>query len=161
MLEFAYARLSDSLLAGRMPYAGEHVRRLAGDGVTDVVNLCRDVEYWEGERAAVELAYRETGIAEHRLAVSDGGTVPARILDQAAAIAAAGRVVYVHCRGGRERSAAVSVGLLALALGVPADEALKLARSSWPVFQPLDWQLAAVRAWVASRTGSHADRSRV
>jgi atypical dual specificity phosphatase len=160
MLEFAYARLSESLLAGRMPYAGEHVHRLAADGVTDVVNLCRDAEYWEGEREAVELGYRETGIVEHRLAVSDGGTVPVAILDRSAAIAGRG-VVYVHCRGGRERSAAVSVGLLALARGLPADEALELARSRWPVFQPLDWQLAAVRAWVAAQTGPHADRSRV
>jgi protein tyrosine phosphatase (PTP) superfamily phosphohydrolase (DUF442 family) len=161
MLEFAYARLSDSLLAGRMPYAGEHVERLAADGVTDVVNLCRDVEYWEGEREAVELAYRRTGIVEHRLAVNDGGTVPGPILDRASAIAGAGRVVYVHCRGGRERSAAVSIGLLALARGVPVDEALELAKRRWPVFQPLDWQLAAVRAWVTARSGPHADRSRV
>jgi len=161
MLEFAYARLSDSLLAGRMPYAAEHALALAADGVTDVVNLCADREYWEGERAAVEAGYRQSAIREHRLPVTDGGTVAAAVLDRALAIAD-GACVYVHCRGGRERSAAVAVALLSVERGIPADDALALARANWPVFRPLDWQIAAVRAWLAdARGGEHADRSRV
>ena len=160
MLEFAYARLSLNLFGGRMPYTGEHVGLLAEEGVVAVVNLCQDREYWEGERDAVEAAYRETGIAEHRLAVTDGGTVPDHVLDAALAVTVSGDQVYVHCRGGRERSAAVATALLAVELGLPADAALARAQRSWPVFDPLPWQLAKVRDWV-ERRGTHADRSRV
>lgn len=160
MLEFAYARLSPSLLGGRMPYAAEHVRRLAADGVVAVVNLCQDREYWDGERGEVEAAYRGARITEHRLAVIDGGTVPDRVLDAALAVTSSGDQVYVHCRGGRERSAAVATALLAVDLGLPADAALARAQRSWPVFDPLPWQHAKVRDWV-DRRRAHADRSRV
>ena len=70
------------------------------------------------------------GIAEHRLAVPDGATIPPDVLDRAVAATAAGETTYVHCRGGRERSAAVAVALLATRSGVEIDEALRHRRSA-------------------------------
>jgi atypical dual specificity phosphatase len=141
-----YSRLSDRLLAGAMPHSREHADALAAEGVAVVVNLCELREYWEGERELVTAAYAELGITELHLPVKDGSTVPAAVLDQALA-AAAVEVTYVHCRGGRERSATVAAALLAEAERLGIDEALAQARHRRPVFAPLPWQVEALRAW--------------
>jgi len=145
-----YSTLGSGLLAGRMPHAAAHVEALHGEGVQTVINLCEEHEYWDGERAAVEAAYRHARIAEHRLPVPDGSTIPPDVLDRAVE-AAAGETAYVHCRGGRERSAAVAVALLATRLGVSIDAALHAAEARWPTCRPLPWQIAGVRAWAAAR----------
>jgi atypical dual specificity phosphatase len=147
-----YTRLNDALLAGRMPVSARHVETLHGEGVTAVINLCEDREYWDGERDAVAAACAGAGIAEHRLPVIDGATVPGDVLDRAVEAAAQG-VVYVHCRGGRERSAAVAIALLAARSGSSADEALDLAVSLRPGFRPLPWQVEGVRSWLHERNG--------
>ncbi len=145
-----YSTLGSGLLAGRMPHSVMHVDALRAEGVRTVINLCEDHEYWAGEREAVEAAYSEAGIAEHRLPVHDGASIPPGVLDRAVAATAAGETTYVHCRGGRERSAAVAVALLATRRGVGIDEALAAAAARWPTCQPLEWQLASVRAWARS-----------
>jgi protein tyrosine phosphatase (PTP) superfamily phosphohydrolase (DUF442 family) len=134
-----------------MPHAAAHVEALDAEGVRTVINLCEEHEYWDGERAAVEAAFRHAGIAEHRLPVHDGATIPPAVLDRALA-AAAHDTTYVHCRGGRERSAAVAVALLADRRGISIDAALREAEARWPTCRPLPWQLAGVRAWAASRS---------
>jgi protein-tyrosine phosphatase len=148
-----YTRLHDSLLAGRMPVSARHIDELRAEGVTTVINLCEDREYWDGERDAVAGACARAGIAEHRLPVIDGATVPPGVLEQAVA-AATGRVAYVHCRGGRERSAAVTAALMAASAGSSADEALDLAVSIRPTFKPLAWQVEGVRLWLRERGAS-------
>jgi atypical dual specificity phosphatase len=145
-----YSTLGSDLLAGRMPHAAMHVDALRAEGVEIVINLCEDHEYWAGEREAVEAAYAGAGIAEHRLPVHDGATIPPEVLDRAVAATAAGETTYVHCRGGRERSAAVAIALLATRSGVGIDEALSAAAARWPTCRPLPWQLAGVRAWAGS-----------
>ena len=73
--------------------------------------------------------------------------MPAAVLDQALPAAGAG-VVYVHCRGGRERSATVATALLAESEQLDIDEALAQARTRRPVFAPLPWQVEdGLRAW--------------
>ena len=145
-----YSTLGSGLLGGRMPHATTHVDALRAEGVETVINLCEDHEYWAGEREAMEAAYAAAGIAEHRLAVPDGATIPPDVLDRAVAATANGETTYVHCRGGRERSAAVAVALLATRSGVEIDVALRAAEARWPTCRPLPWQLAGVRAWAAS-----------
>ena len=83
-----YTRLRDSLLAGRMPVSARHIDQLSAEGVTTVINLCEDREYWDGEREAVACACARAGITEHRLAVIDGATVPSDVLEQAVEVAA-------------------------------------------------------------------------
>ena len=145
-----YSSLGSDLLAGRMPHAAAHVEALDAEGVRTVINLCEDHEYWDGERAAVEAAFRQAKMTEHRLPVPDGATIPPEVLDRA--IEAAGReTVYIHCRGGRERSAAVAVAILASRSGTSIDDALEVASVRWPTCRPLPWQIAGVRAWAASR----------
>jgi atypical dual specificity phosphatase len=141
-----YARLSDALLGGAMPYTDRHVQLLAGEGVTAVINLCQDAEYWQGEHDLVRAGYARAGIAEHRLPVRDGSTVPPAVLDRAVELAAAG-TLYVHCRGGRERSATVCAAILSRQTGADVDEALRLAQAANPVFRPLPGQVQGLRSW--------------
>lgn len=148
MARLNYSRLNDRLLAGAMPHAAEHVDSLQNEGVVVVINLCEEREYWDGERETVLAAYRASGIAELHLPVKDGATVSHEVIDAAVEGMAAG-VTYVHCRGGRERSATVATALLAASEQMPIDRALELARAGRPVFEPLPWQLAALRAWAA------------
>jgi atypical dual specificity phosphatase len=133
-----------------MPYTAEHVRALAAEGVTAVVNLCEEGEYWDGELPAVRAAYADAGVAEHHLPVPDGASVPSGVLDAAVALARDG-TVYVHCRGGRERSAAVAVAVLVAADGLSVSDALARVRESRPICAPLPWQMDAVRAWARAR----------
>ncbi len=142
--------LGSGLLAGRMPHAAAHVEQLDAAGVRTVVNLCEEHEYWDGERAAVETAFARAGIVEHRLPVHDGATIPPDVLDRAVA-AVGDEKAYVHCRGGRERSAAVAVAVLATRRGVSVDTALADAAARWPTCRPLRWQIEGVRAWAAHR----------
>jgi atypical dual specificity phosphatase len=145
-----YTRLHDTLLAGRMPVSERHIDALRAEGVTAVINLCEDREYWDGERAVVAGACTRAGIAEHRLPVIDGATVPAAVLEEALDVAGGG-VAYVHCRGGRERSAAVAIALLAASAGSSVEEAHELAVSIRPTFKPLPWQVDGVRSWLHER----------
>jgi atypical dual specificity phosphatase len=145
-----YSRLSDTLLAGAMPHSTAHVDVLAAEGVGLVINLCELREYWVGEREAVLTAYRAAGIRELHLPVKDGATVPARVID-AAVHRVDGAVTYVHCRGGRERSATVATAMLASAQGLTIAQALAMAQLGRPVFQPLPWQLEALHAWRDAR----------
>jgi atypical dual specificity phosphatase len=148
-----YTRLHDSLLAGRMPVSARHIDELSAEGVTAVINLCEDREYWDGERDAVAGACDRLGIAEHRLPVIDGATVPAAVLERAVE-AAAGGVAYVHCRGGRERSATVTIALMAASAGSSVEDALDIALSIRPTFKPLPWQVEGVRSWLRERGAS-------
>ena len=129
-----------------MPHSTAHVDVLAAEGVALVINLCELREYWVGEREAVLAAYRAAGIRELHLPVKDGATVPAHVID-AAVHELNGSVAYVHCRGGRERSATVATAMLATEQRLTIAQALALAQAGRPVFQPLPWQLAALHAW--------------
>jgi atypical dual specificity phosphatase len=133
-----------------MPVSERHIDALKAEGVTVVINLCEDREYWDGERAAVAGACERAGITELRLPVIDGATVPAAVLEEAAEAAEDG-VVYVHCRGGRERSAAVAIALLAASNGSSVEAAHARAISIRPGFKPLPWQVDGVRSWLHER----------
>jgi protein-tyrosine phosphatase len=147
------SRLSPHLLAGRIPFARSHVEALRAAGVTAVVNLCQADEYWAGERDEVLDAYAEAGITEHHLPVPDGSTVPPQTLSRAVELTR-GETVYVHCRGGRERSGAVAAAIVVAADGLAVDEALARVRDGRPAFAPLPWQVDALRAWAAGERGS-------
>jgi len=148
MARLNYSRLSDTLLAGAMPHSEEHVAALRDEGVVLVINLCEEREYWKGERATVLHAYADAGITERHLPVKDGATVPHAVIDAALA-GDGGATVYVHCRGGRERSATVATAILARDQRLTIDQALAVAQRGRPTFRPLPWQVAGLQAWAS------------
>jgi protein-tyrosine phosphatase len=83
--------------------------------------------------------------------VVDGATVPDAVLDQALEVAGEGGTVYVHCRGGRERSATVCAAVVVGAQKVSAADAIAQIQGANPVFKPLPWQVAGLEQWAQNQ----------
>ncbi|MDX6642238.1 MAG: histidinol-phosphate aminotransferase [Solirubrobacteraceae bacterium] len=154
---FGFGAVGDGLLTGAYPLDAADVAELAAAGVDEVYNLCEDVEYDEGNRAAVEAALDAAGITERRLSLVDYGGLPAPALERATrevcAGLAAGHRVYLHCRAGWQRSAAVAAGVIALREGTSIGSALDRLRERRPAAEPLAHQATDLLAWWAGRDG--------
>lgn len=153
---YGFAAVDERLVTGAYPLdAGDVARLVAEAGITRVVNLCQDEEYEEGERRAVDEAYAQHGILEHRLELIDFGEVLPGALEQGVRIAVpwleGGETVYIHCRAGWQRSATVAAGVLAVRLQIEPDEALGRIKSRKPSAQPLHHQLEGLWRWWRAR----------
>ncbi len=159
---YGWGRIEPGLLTGACPYDAGDVAELAQLGVTAVVNLCADVEYEPGERAAVEAAYAAAGITETRLATEDYGNLLPGLLERASGAVIKrlqdGDVVYLHCRAGWQRSATVAAAAIARRDDVEPDVALGVVKTGRPSAQPLHHQLEDLWRWwrarVARATGA-------
>jgi protein-tyrosine phosphatase len=154
---FGFAEVANDLLVGAYPQDADDVAALGEAGVTRIFNLVRDLEYGAGARDACVAALDEAGIEERRVQVIDyGGLLPDQI-ELAAQTALAwldqGERVYVHCRAGWQRSAAVAAAIVALREGVEPPEALELIRERKPTANPLAHQRRDLFRWWAERNG--------
>jgi len=152
---FGFARVGDRLLMGAYPQDADDVAALAADGVTRVFNLVQDLEYDPGGRDACVAALAAAGILELRVELVDyGGLTPAQIESAAQAVLDwldEGETVYVHCRAGWQRSAAVVAAVLTLREDVEPREALQILRGRKPTANPLAHQRADLFAWWRQR----------
>lgn len=155
---YGFADIYDGLVVGAIPLDTEDVRTLDWIGVTRVLNLVADKEYVDGSRPIVTMALSDAGIVEHRVPIADFGSLPESALDEATTVINRwldeGVTVYVHCRAGWQRSAAVAAGVLAIREGVDVDAALRMVQSRRPAANPLPHQRSDLRRWwsgVASR----------
>lgn len=152
---FGWDEVATGLAIGAYPLDAGDVRRLREAGIEVVYNLCEEVEYAAGERLAVRDALAAEDIAERRLAFTDYGALPPRALGQAveevAGELSAGRRVYVHCRAGWQRSAAIAAGVVAVREGIDVEQALALVRERKPTAEPLAHQRADLLAWWRTR----------
>jgi atypical dual specificity phosphatase len=148
---FGYAEVADGLITGAYPLDADDVGAIAGEEVTAIFNLCEDVEYEPGEREDVELALERFGIVEQRLDVVDyGGLLPGQLELATNAVMQwldEGERVYLHCRAGWQRSAAVATGVVARRDELELDEALRRIRSRKPSAEPLPHQIEDLRRW--------------
>jgi protein-tyrosine phosphatase len=155
---FGRAEVADDLVIGSYPTDADDVALLAADGITCVLNLCENSEYDDGERDAVAAALRGAGIREQRVTLVDyGGLLPGAIEQAATAVAAwlaDGQRVYLHCRAGWQRSAAVAAAALALHDGIDPEEALARIKRRKPSAEPLAHQLQDLHRWWRLRAGS-------
>ncbi len=152
---FGYAEVADGLVVGAYPQDADDVDALSADGITRIFNLVSDIEYDEGGRAAAEVALGDAGIEEERLELVDyGGLLPGQIelgvrtvipwLDD-------GERVYVHCRAGWQRSAAVAAAIVAVHDEIELDEALTRIRARKPTANPLPHQRDDLARWWSKR----------
>jgi protein-tyrosine phosphatase len=152
---YSYAEVLDQLLIGAYPVDEEDVATLIWLGVERVLNLVEDDEYPPGQREVVETALAGAGIEEDRLRLVDYGRLPAEALENAVQEVLAwlreGARVYVHCRAGWQRSAAVAAGVVALAEGLEIDEALSVVQIRKPTADPMPQQRADLFRWWAER----------
>jgi protein-tyrosine phosphatase len=157
---YGRAEVADGLMTGAYPTDAADVAALAADGVTAVLNLCEDGEYEDGEREAVEAALRAAGIRERRISLVDYGRLLPDAVERGAIEVAAwlerGEYVYVHCRAGWQRSAALAAAALALRDGIDPEQALARIRRRKPSADPLSHQLQDLYRWWRLRAGSSA-----
>jgi atypical dual specificity phosphatase len=159
---YGFADVQDNLLVGAYPLDEEDVRMLEWMSIERVFNLVEDEEYEPGEREEVEAALEQAGIEEHRMNLTDYGRLPAAALEQAVGAVLEwldqGHRVYLHCRAGRQRSAAVAAGVVALREGVGIEEALELVHQRKPSADPLPQQRDDLVQWWDQRRSEPHDR---
>jgi protein-tyrosine phosphatase len=155
---FGRAEVADGLMTGSYPCDGADVAALAADGITCVVNLCENAEYDDGSRAAVEAALLERGLQEQRFEIVDYGRLMPDAIERSARQVVAwldsGERVYVHCRAGWQRSAAIAAAALAIRDGIAPDQALAQIKRRKPSAEPLPHQLEDLHRWWRLRAGS-------
>jgi len=156
-LRYGFADVHDQLVIGAYPLDAGDVDTLARMGVTRVLNLTEDAEYPPGARAEVQAALARAAIAEYRVPFGDFGSLPSEPLERAVSLVESwlrdDGLGYVHCRAGRQRSAAVAAGALAAAEGLGIEDALRLVHRRKPTAEPLPHQLQDLRSWWAQRNG--------
>ncbi len=155
---YGFADVLDEFLIGAYPLDEDDVRMLAAMHVERILNLVEESEYRPGEREVIEAALASAGIEEHRRNLTDYGGLPADELEGAVQEVLGwldeGRRVYVHCRAGWQRSAAVAAGVIAIRKGLGLEEALDYVRLRKPTADPLPHQREDLQRWWAERSGS-------
>ena len=155
---YGYAEVYDGLVIGAVPLDREDVGMLEWIGVRRILNLVEDEEYGEGIRDEIESALDELAIQEHRIALVDFGGLAPEALEEAVGTINGwldeAQTVYVHCRAGWQRSAAVAAGVIATREGIPIDSAVSLVRARKPTANPLPHQRDDLRRWWLNRRPS-------
>jgi len=152
---FGFAEVADGLVVGAYPQDADDVAAIRADGVTRIFNLVQDVEYEAGARDACSATLADAGIEERRVEVIDYGSLLPGQIELAAKTALdwleQGERVYLHCRAGWQRSAAVAAAVVALRDEVEPAEALRRIRARKPTAKPLSHQRDDLECWWALR----------
>jgi protein-tyrosine phosphatase len=155
---YGYASVYDHLIVGALPLDEADVRTLSALGVGRVLNLVEDGEYGRGNRRRVERLLAAAGITEARVSTEDYGGLSPELLEHATAQVNSwlddGEIVYLHCRAGWQRSAAVAAGAIALREGIDVDTALAQVQKLKPNAEPLPHQREDLQRWFGSRHDS-------
>jgi protein-tyrosine phosphatase len=153
---YGFADVTQNLVIGAYPLDGRDVAMLANMRVKRVLNLVEDEEYRPGEREAVEQALSEAGIEEHRMRLTDYGQLPAEELEAAVVTVNGwledGERVYLHCRAGWQRSAAIAAGVVAMREQLDIDSALERVQLRKPSAAPLPHQREDLVRWWEERS---------
>ena len=155
---YGYGEVHPGLIVGAYPLDRGDVNHLRLMQIERVLNLVEDSEYQPGDREAIEEAYASHGIQENRQNLIDFGHLPPDQLDAAVSTLVDwlrdGRRVYVHCRAGWQRSAAVASGAVAVIRGISIEEALASVQDQKPSADPLPHQRADLHAWWQARSAA-------
>ncbi len=154
---FDFDWLDRRIAAGRNPLSARDVAQLGAAGITHVLDLREETE-WTLPRfgsAAIE-AMTKMGIQRLHVPVADMGAPNAPDLGRAVAwidkaLAQSNAKVYLHCRAGMERTAAIAIAFWVAREGISYDAAFRNLKGKRAIFQPLPGQEKAVREWIARR----------
>jgi atypical dual specificity phosphatase len=153
---YGYGEVHPGLIVGAYPLDRGDVHQLGLMHVERVLNLVEDSEYEPGDREEIEEAYAARGIDETRMNLVDFGHLPADRVEAAVSTLVGwlrdGHRVYVHCRAGWQRSAAVASGAVAVIRNISIDEALEAVQDQKPSADPLPHQRADLRTWWEQRS---------
>jgi protein-tyrosine phosphatase len=155
---YGFADVHPGLLVGAYPLDRRDVALLANLRVERVLNLVEDGEYRPGEREEVETAFAAAGIEEERLDLVDFGGLSAEELERAVRTVNDwlddGARVYLHCRAGWQRSAAVAAGVVAIREGLHIEQAMGEVKARKPSADPLPHQREDLRRWWEERAAT-------
>jgi predicted protein tyrosine phosphatase len=153
---YGFADVADNLLIGAYPLDREDVKMLELVGVDRILNLVEDDEYGPGERDAIQNALAVARIEEHRQQLIDYGGLPSTEIEAAVNQVLAwldeGHRVYVHCRAGWQRSAAVAAGVVAIVEDLDIDRAMAVVQQRKPSADPLPHQREDLEWWWEERS---------
>lgn len=147
--------VAERILAGRQLLTAHDIDRMAALGITHVLDL-REAREWTrpklGEEALAEI--ERLGLQRLNLPIRDTTEPRPEDLDSACrfleeALASADHRVYVHCRAGMERTAAILIAYYARHHGVAYEEALASLQEGRSELGPLPGQERVVRQWLA------------
>jgi len=157
---YGFAGVYPRLIVGAVPLDRRDIRRLGQMGVERVLNLVQDEEYQPGVRAVINDALEKAVIEERRFATIDYGGLTPELLDDAVAAVNGwldeGRTVYLHCRAGWQRSAAVAAAVVATRDNVDIDDAVLTVHTRKPSADPLPHQREDLRRWWTARVRNDA-----
>jgi protein-tyrosine phosphatase len=152
--DFEYCRVVDRIWAGRNPLTAVDMAKLAGEGVTHILDL-REPSEWTPPKYGMDAltAAEERGIVRKSLPVRDTGDPTSADFDAAhafltEALADENAQVFVHCRAGMQRTGAILVAHIARAQNLPFDDAYRLVRAGRPKIELLLNQNTATRRWL-------------
>ena len=153
---YGCADVHDDLILGAYLLDASDVAEVARLGITRLLNLVQDSEYGPDQHAEVQAALAASGIAETRLPLIDYGNLPMDQLDDAVdtvvAWLQARERVYLHCRAGWQRSAAVAAGAVAIVDGIEIEAALDQIQHRKPTADPLPISARISSRWWEQRT---------
>jgi predicted protein tyrosine phosphatase len=155
---YGFADVHPDFVIGAYPLDEEDVAMIAHLGVDRILNLVEDAEYRPGERDIVIAALAASGIKEQRLDMIDFGSLAPESLEAAVSQVIEwldeGHRVYLHCRAGWQRSAAIAAGVVAIRERRGIEEALDVVQARKPSADPLPHQREDLLAWWAGRNGA-------
>jgi protein-tyrosine phosphatase len=160
--QYGFADVLDGFLVGAYPLDQADVAMLAALGVQRILNLAEESEYEAGDREGVEAALDAAGIVERRVPLPDYGGLPPAIIERAVREILGwleeGKLSYLHCRAGWQRSAAIATAVVAIREGLDIDEALASVQTRRPSADPLPHQRDDLRRWWDERKTASATR---
>jgi ADP-ribosyl-[dinitrogen reductase] hydrolase len=154
---FEYSQISDNIFAGRNPLTARDIREMQNLGITRILDLREPHEWGAPKFGAAALETLEKQGAEnpiHRthLLVPDMGapspetfSAACKLIDETEKN---GGKIYIHCRAGMERTAAILIAYHAKTHGVSYEESLATLRRARTILKPLPNQEIATRAWL-------------
>lgn len=162
---FEYSQISDNIFAGRNPLTARDIREMQKLGVTRVLDL-REAHEWAAPKfgaealETLEKSDAENSIQRTHLIVPDMGApspetfcAACYLIDE---VEKAGGKIYIHCRAGMERTAAILIAHQARTHGVSYEKALEILKRARAILQPLPQQEKATRLWLKAITRIHS-----
>lgn len=153
---FTFARLGDRLLAGSSPLTTQDLDTLLLEGITDILDLRRSVEYVDGPCYHAGQACEERGLRRHHVPMCDDSAPSCTEITTAIrcvreVMADPERGLFVHCRAGVDRAGAVLVAWFACEHDLTFSESLSLLRERRAPLAPTLEQEQAIRRWLKLR----------
>ena len=149
--------VTDRILCGRNPLTSWDIRTLAESGITHIVDLREEHEWSAPGRIGAEAveAGDSMGLSRLPLPIQDTGAPKREDFDRAyefisSALAHPTAIVFVHCRAGRERTAAIVIACQARLTAKSFSETSNRLREACPSLNPLPDQTSAAEEWVAN-----------